>query len=72
MAPIDALLEHLDAAGVELRENGTDADGGRRWRGDCPLCGGENDRLSVWEKDLGEGAGLRCFGAARPRICCAY
>lgn len=60
MAPIDLLLERLDAAGVELHERGADGNGGRRWRGGCPLCG-KDDRLSVWEQDLNGDAGLSCF-----------
>ena len=46
MAAIDKLLDHLNATGVVLRERADDADGSRRWRGDCPARGGV-DRLGL-------------------------
>jgi AAA domain len=52
---LELLLERIAAAGVDMRENGTD-----RWRGDCVACGGE-DRLVVWQ-DLNGQVGIKCWG----------
>src|SRR4051812_38769902 len=55
-SPLDLLLSTIAAAGVDLRENGTD-----RWRGDCVACSGE-DRLTVWQ-DLSGRVGIKCYSA---------
>jgi hypothetical protein len=40
-AQLELVLEHLAGAGIDMRENG-----GGRWRGSCPACGGD-DRLTL-------------------------
>src|SRR5437868_969674 len=50
------VLERIEAAGVELREAGSD-----RYRGDCVACGGE-DRMTV-RLDLQGSVWIDCYSA---------
>ena len=53
---LELVLERVAAAGVDMRETGSD-----RWRGDCVACGGA-DRMTVG-LDLNGGVYVKCYAA---------
>ena len=53
----DRVMEHLAAAGTDMRPAGE-----ARWRGDCPLCVKGDDRLVLEPRLDGNGVWLVCYG----------